>query len=99
MEPDHSLVMATDVGVTRVRMDGTVEELHRAVGEWATLLPRSMARAPDGTLFIGIRHAVVRLTPDVAGKYKEEWLVLPECRTTHVKDLACECLSPKAIEK
>ena len=56
----------------------------------ARLYPDSMAIEPDGTLWIGMRQFVVRLTPD-GNRFAETWLVRAACVCATVKDLSCVC--------
>ena len=57
----------------------TVRKLYRN-DKWGFLFPTSIVRLPSGDFFIGMRRAVVKLSPQGAG-YAEKWWVPSECRT------------------
>lgn len=54
------------------------------------LYPDSMAVDADGTLWIGMRQFVVRMTPN-GERFTETWLVRESCVRATVRDLACVC--------
>lgn len=62
--------------------------VHR--GQWLALRPTSVVREADGTVYLGIRHAVVRLVPTAAG-YREDWLLPRACPDEAGE--ACACLA------
>lgn len=76
-ESEASVLLAAWAGLTRVRWgedteDFTLEPLHEAQGTWTHVT--SIAQEPDGSIFLGAAHVVVRLRPDGDG-YAEHWLV------------------------
>jgi len=73
-ERDGSFLIVTSKRLVRVSDAKRVELLHRSKnGFWA---PTSIARDPDGTLYLGARYVVVRLRPLAVG-YSETWLAPP----------------------
>jgi hypothetical protein len=75
VEPSGALLVVTHEGIERV-VDHRATVVHR--GRWSGLYPSSMARAADGTIYIGMRYAVARLKPE-GDHYVERWLVLGSC--------------------
>lgn len=61
--------------------------VHR--GQWLALRPTSVVREASGTIYLGIRHGVVRLVPSGIG-YREDWLLPRACPETAAD--ACSCL-------
>jgi hypothetical protein len=89
----ESLLIASWAGVDEMSADGqltTLFEVDWFVGHART--PRSIVRADDGTIYIGMMHAVVRLEPSPDG-YLEQWLIPPPCRATVTADdfPSCNC--------
>ena len=56
----------------------------------AQLYPDSMAIDVDGTMWIGMRQFVVRLTPS-GTRFTETWLVRESCVRATIRDLTCVC--------
>ena len=52
--------------------------------------PNSIAARSDGTIFIGMRMFVLRLTPNPTG-YTEDWLLPNSCRKFEMRQLNCVC--------
>ena len=77
---DTILILTTDsllsVGLDPARP--TRRALH-GNGTWSYTYPSSMIQDRAGLIYIGMRGAVVRLTPAERG-YKEDWLVPAQCR-------------------
>jgi hypothetical protein len=70
---------------TKDRKASTIQAMRTA-----RLYPDSMAFDPDGTLWIGMRQFVVRMTP--AGKrFTQSWLVREACVRATAHDLTCVC--------
>ncbi len=75
-ESESSALVAGRAGLSRVRWgerteDLSLEHLHEPRGDWAEVT--SLEKEPDGAIFLGTMHAVVRLRPEGDG-YVEEWL-------------------------
>jgi hypothetical protein len=85
---DGALVV-TGKGISRYRK-GTVTRLHKS--DYLPLGPNSVV-AVDGTIFIGMRYAVARLTPRRRG-FVESWLVPPWCVRMVPRDYLepCQCV-------
>lgn len=79
-ESEESALVAVRGALLRVQWgpDASVRVLHEAIGDW--LAVTSIEKEPDGTIFLGMSHAVVRLTPTADG-YREEWLVPERARS------------------
>jgi hypothetical protein len=56
----------------------------------ALLYPDSMAIAPGGELWIGMRQFVIRMTPR-GTRFDETWLVRESCVRAITHDLSCVC--------
>jgi hypothetical protein len=85
-EEPHRLVVVTSDGIERVEWGSWKATIvHR--GAWSALWPTSVAVLPDGTIYVGMRHAVARLTPFMEG-YRERWLVPPRCDE---RESSCRC--------
>lgn len=75
-ESETSALVAGGAGLVRVRWgeraeDLSVEHLHEPRGDWTYVA--SLEKEPDGAIFLGTMHAVVRLRPEGDG-YAEDWL-------------------------
>jgi hypothetical protein len=84
-----SLLVLTSNGLVHVDRSGQADFRHRA--EW--IYPSTLALEPEtGRVFIGMRYAVVRLTPS-AGGYLEHWLVPARCDDARFDEskLRCHC--------
>ncbi|HTE19355.1 MAG TPA: hypothetical protein VK689_13355, partial [Armatimonadota bacterium] len=64
---------ATEHRLLRVDTRGTVTVLLDNAF-WGGLYPHSIVRAPNGTIYLGMRHGIARLTRR-ANEYSMEWLV------------------------
>lgn len=59
--------------------------------KWMRMLyPNSILALNDGTIFIGMRMFVLRLTPSPAG-YNEDWLLPNSCRKFETRETVCVC--------
>jgi len=59
--------------------------------KWMRMLyPNSILALNDGTIFIGMRMLVLRLTPSTAG-YNEGWLLPNSCRKFETRETDCVC--------
>jgi hypothetical protein len=59
--------------------------------KWRKMLyPNSIVALNDGTIFIGMRMFVLRLTPIPAG-YNEDWLLPNSCRKFESRETDCVC--------
>ena len=92
MGADSALILTSD-SLVAVKFGSTLS--HRVLHgnpEWAYLYGSSLVRDRAGVIYVGMRSAVARLTPEAAG-YREEWLVPAKCRTrVPIQDSAsCRC--------
>lgn len=91
---EDELLIAAHVGLLKVRLPDQRVLLHKSRGVY-TLAPKSLVQDKSGVIFLGMRHAIARLTPTDQG-YREEWLVPKTCpllkQTT--KTFVCECVVP-----
>ncbi|APR75649.1 Hypothetical protein A7982_00995 [Minicystis rosea] len=71
LEPDGSVLVVTSRDLVRVVQGSRIEHLHR--GHWEALRTSSVVRDDDGTIYIGMNLAVVRLRP-AQGGYIEDWV-------------------------
>jgi hypothetical protein len=90
--PHDSLLVLAMGRVLRLSPDHGVEVL-RSNRVWIYTYPQSIARDRRGVIYLGMRSAVARLTPQASG-YAEDWLVPAECRhrvpTGTVRECRCE---------
>lgn len=89
----ESLLIASIAGVDEMSADGrltTLFEVDWFVGH--ARVPRSILRADDGTIYVGMGHAVVRLERSPDG-YVEQWLIPPPCRAIVIAEdyPCCNC--------
>lgn len=87
------LLIASIAGVDQMSADGRLTTLFEV--DWFVdhpRVPRSILRAEDGTIYIGMNHAVVRLEQSPDG-YVEQWLIPPACRAVVIADdfPCCTC--------
>jgi hypothetical protein len=73
-EGSGSFLVVTFKGLSRVSADFKATKLLES--RWGILYPTSMVIAKNGTVTIGMRGGVARLTPS-AGGYEERWLLSP----------------------
>ncbi len=90
--PDSILVLTTD-RLVRVLTTGKMEELLST--KYGSLYPNSMTLSKTGTIHIGMRHFITRLTP-VNGSYKEEWFVSVDCQRFRMREYDCSCISQRS---
>jgi hypothetical protein len=72
-----TLLVVTAGALDIVHPDGAHRVAHRN-SMWTYLYPNSVAVARGGTVYVGMRHAVARLTPTTSG-FTEEWIVRSPC--------------------
>jgi hypothetical protein len=72
-----TLLVVTSGALEVVHPDGAHRVAHRNP-MWGFLYPNSVAVARGGTVYVGMRHAVARLTPTKSG-FAEEWIVRDTC--------------------
>ena len=88
---DGSELIVTTHGIWSVSSTGaSAALLHRYRRDLGMLYPNSVAAAPDGTIYVGMRLFVVRYTPH-AGGYVEQWMVPGSCKKFHVRGFDCVC--------
>lgn len=83
------LLVLTGSGLWSVTMDAGVTQVHRS--DIGGLYPNSLARGPDGALYVGMRRYVLRLDP-AGDKWTETWLVSKECLRARIVGVECRCL-------
>lgn len=76
-DPRGGYLVVTRAGLSRYTA-GRIASVHAP--QYSLPSPNSLVVMPDGSVRIGMRHAVARLTPKGEG-YSEDWLVRPDCRT------------------
>jgi hypothetical protein len=87
-ESPDSLIVLTTNGIARVTTAGNVEQLFRT--HYELLWPNSMTLSSNGVIHVGMRHFIIRLTPN--GKtYDEEWFVPADCAHFINRDYDCVC--------
>ncbi|HKW00130.1 MAG TPA: hypothetical protein VJN96_09905 [Vicinamibacterales bacterium] len=93
-EPDvwlidgNRLLILTESALWSVEPGGVVTQLHQSrIGE---LSASAMVRAPDGGIYVGLRHYVVKLDQS-NGQWRETWFAPSVCATVEMKENRCEC--------
>jgi hypothetical protein len=92
-ESDSTLLIVGARHLTRVRFSNGSSPATPTVlarGNWGMLYPNSAVRTPSGTVYVGMRFAVLRLVPD-HDHYAESWLVPAECRSTALDTTGMDC--------
>lgn len=93
-EPDpwmvdgNRLFYFTPSGLWSVRPQGLVKRVHETEIYWRA--PSAMVAAPDGAIYVGLRHYVVKLT-ERHGRWRETWLAPAACRNVEMRLDRCEC--------
>lgn len=75
--PGDSMFVVTSGALDVVHPDGALRVTHRNP-MWSFLYPTSIAVTRGGIVYVGMRYAVARLTPEGSG-FREEWLVRTLC--------------------
>jgi hypothetical protein len=77
---DSALVLAGDT-LSALKFDSIAPGRRSLYGNpaWGYAYPSSLLRDKAGTVYMGMRSAVARLTPTAHG-YHEDWLVQAQCR-------------------
>ena len=88
-ESADAVIVLTTKRLVRVKSSGNVEELLKT--NYGLLYPNSMTLAPSGTIHVGMRQFVTRLTP-TGTTYKEEWFVPANCTRFAIGSYECVCL-------
>lgn len=89
-ETDGSVLFVTTHGLHRIAKLGGLQNLV-TFPEWTrSQFANSMAIASDGSIFIGMRMFVLRLSATSDG-YSQEWLLPTECRHFSFKHGDCAC--------
>lgn len=89
VESPESVLVITTKDLVRVKAAGTAENLFQT--RYRFLYPNSMTLSKDGTIHVGMRHFVTRLTPIGMG-YKEDWFVPKNCQRFELRNHECVCL-------
>jgi hypothetical protein len=85
---DNRLLFLTASGLWSFEPKGSVTRLHRT--DIGTFSPSAIVRAPDGAIYVGLRHYVVKLEPS-SGQWRETWMAPAACTTVEMRDGRCEC--------
>lgn len=87
-----TVLVATPDGVLSVQPRQRTSQWLFRNAMWDRMYAQSLARDAHGALYVGMRHAVTRLTPVDSG-YREEWLVRSSCTRLAATNGAppCEC--------
>jgi hypothetical protein len=100
-EKNGSILIVTTNSLVRFYPDKKYPErrqeiLHKAKSSWGILYPTSIVVDSAGVVYIGMRYAIARLTPEKEG-YKEEWLVPKLCARMEIVrgTIGCRCINPK----
>ena len=89
-ESDGNVLFVTTEGLSRVNKNGELQALAR-LPKWTKFqYANSMAILSDGSVFVGMRMFVLRLSPSSDG-YTQQWLLPVECRAFHVEPGDCVC--------
>lgn len=89
LAPDGSVIVITGTKVSRIGAPGVVEKLFST--NYQLLYPNSVALSAAGTIYVGMRHFVTRLTP-VGQSYEDDWLVPADCLRFERRGFDCVCL-------
>jgi hypothetical protein len=93
--PDGSVLLVTTRSLHAITTSESQKKQEHRFPDWVTAqYPNSIVARPDGTIFIGMRMFVLRLTPNPTG-YSEDWLLPNSCPTFELdeKELDCVCKS------
>lgn len=90
-DSDGSVLVLTNKAVIRFSKGLQTRTIHSLEGSLGTLYPTSLAKDSEGRLYIGMRFAVVRLSPN-GEKYMEQWLVPRACRKWQPGRMSCVCI-------
>jgi hypothetical protein len=84
LESDTALLIVGSSQLMRAHLNQATSNAHleRLITgrSWGLLYPSSAVRDPSGVVYVGMRHAVMRLAPRKSG-YDELWLIPPQCQT------------------
>jgi hypothetical protein len=90
--PDGSVLFVTTRSLHAITKSESPEKLEHRFPLWvATQYPNSIIARPDGTIFIGMRMFVLRLTPNPTG-YSEDWLLPNSCPTFELDEKESDCV-------
>jgi hypothetical protein len=87
--PNRRILVVTSGALVEASLEGTVHTLHQN-RVWSFTYPRSVVQDGSGTVYIGMRSAVARLTSE-GGRYREDWLVPPNCPKRRSVGSSSEC--------
>jgi len=89
-EPSGDVLFTTTHGLNRITKAGELQTL-AVFPDWVKFqYANSMAISSDGSIFVGMRMFVLKLTPD-AGAFTQEWLLPAECRNFALQGTNCVC--------
>ncbi len=89
VEADGRVLIATKKSVLRLDANGKIDNLYRPSER---LTPHSVAIDGDGSIYVGMRFFVLRLTPQT-DSYSSEWLMPEDCRSFYFNGTNCICYS------
>lgn len=90
-EHGDDFLAATNSGIWLVRR--TRAPLRLAAVDLGLLIPNSVLRAADGTIYVGLSALVLRLVPSEGG-FDAEWMLPLGCEGLGVKAGVCVCTAP-----
>jgi hypothetical protein len=88
LSPHGSIVIVTPAQLVRVPSPGSMQTILSV--DFRGLFPSSIVEMPDGVIYIGMRHFLVRLVP-AAGSYRLDWLLPADCPRFKPADHDCVC--------
>ncbi len=89
-DADGSVLFVTTHSLCRITLNGELKILH-TLPEWtAGQYANSMAVTSDGSIYVGMRMFVLRLT-EKGGDYSEEWLLPDDCRKFSLQESGFDC--------
>ena len=89
-ESDGSILFTTTYGLCRITKTGELQRLFYWPNWTRQQYSNSISVIADGTVFIGMRMFVLKLSLS-SGGYQEEWLLPNNCRTFSLREFDCVC--------
>lgn len=84
-ETENSWLFVSNSGIWRIDAEARLSTVWRPE-KGSLSYPSSMARGPNGEVYVGMRHFIARLSPSDANPYQVDLLVPPSCDNT-----SCDC--------
>ena len=89
-EPSGDVLFTTTHSLQRITKAGELQTL-AIFPDWVKFqYANSMVLASDGSIFVGMRMFVLKLTPGT-GSFTQEWLLPAECRNFTLRGTDCVC--------